>query len=774
MKTTIATGLCFALVLSTFGQEENANDKKESPVRLDGPLVQVLSWDLRSPFPVDLDDDGRLDLLVINNDAARIELLYQRTAEELRKEAKERVKTGSWDPVIETAPFLEEKLLIGDRMFALAAVDFDEDGHIDIGFTGQREPFSLRFGDGKGNWEKGWTYDHSTANPSPDTMAIADVNGDGHLDIAVLSKGEFIIFPGGNGRNIPKPDLYRVSADGARGLKIADLDADGVLDATYLNPGSERERIFRSGLGDGSFGAEMAIPGKLGSPEMVIVPPADEETPPSLATVKPTFSEIHTAPIEERGEEADQSNDLQAENYPVPRSGSSAAIPATGDFDGDGIGDVAMADPDGARILVWFGAKNGNFKRPLEFPALARATSLSRVRNGEGKRDSLLICSTQEGIAGISTVTENNRLPFPKPIPAAGEPLVAAGVDLDGDGIDEVVVAVKDGLRLEAVIAKRNAAGDGWEQADSVKIASIKRGPEGILTDDIDGDGDGDVVLMIPKEPAHLLLGDGQGGLSIGAEESPLRNGQFMDVSSADLGIGDFDGDGKPNILIAKEGFVRAFRVTENGDLEVVDQGNARQGNDRISGPVILPGDPRRLLFYDPEAKALQILQREEDGAFRYSQSRDTGLINLTAARLDGPEDNRRLLIFGRDRFWALPLGGDTWTMANGTTFRSQIERVRYHYLTAGDLNQDKTPELVAIDGNMNLLQILHREDDEWKSAFHFKVFQDSPFRGRGQPRGNPQQPHAPLIADFNNDGLNDLLVLCHNRLLLYTGMEKE
>ncbi len=750
--------------LPTFAQENEP--KKPIPVQLDGPLVQVLSWDTRSPFPVDLDADGRLDLVVIDNEKARIELLYQRTPEELRKEARERVKNDFWDPVVDTAPFLAENVLVGDRLFALAAVDFDKDGNMDLVFTGQREPFSLRFGDGKGNWEKGWTYDQSTANPAPDTMAIADVNGDGNLDIAVLAKDEFIVFPGGNGRNIPKPDLYRVSANGARGLKIADLDADGVLDATYLSPGSDRERIFRSGLGEGSFGAEMAIPGKLGAPEMLILP--NKEGAPDLATVKPTYSEIHAAPIQEKGEDADESNDLQAENYPVPRSGSSAAIPATGDFDGDGTNDVAMADPDGARILVWFGAKNGNFKRPAEFPALARATSLSAVKNGEGKRDSLLICSTQEGMAGIATVTENLRLPFPQPLPVEGEPLVSAGVDLDGDGLDEVVIGVKDGLRLEAVVVKRE--GDNWVQVDSIKVGTIKRAPEHIIARDIDGDGDGDVLLLVPKEPAHILLGDGAGGLTVGAEDSPLRNGQLVDLSPADVGFGDFNGDDKPDILIAKEGFVRAFQITDEGKLEVVDQGNARQGNDRIAGPVILPGDPKRLLFYDPEAKALQILQQEEDGAFRYLHSRDTGLINLTAARLDGPEDNRRLLIFGRDRFWALPLGGDTWTMATGQVFRSQVEKIRFHHLGSGDLNGDDQPEIIGIDGSMNILQVMHKKDDKWKNAFHFKVFEKSPFR-KDQPRGAPMQPHSPLVGDFNNDGHNDLIVLSHNRLLMYTGM---
>jgi|GEM_PF-5769238 len=748
------------------------NASAEAPrVLLGAPLVQKIDWDMRSAVAADLDADGRADVAVLNNDESRIDILLQRTPEELRKATKEKVDNDFWDPIVDTAPFLEENVLIGDKLFALAVTDFDQDGKADLVFTGQRDPLSIRFGDEDMRWEEGWVYDQSKATPADTCLAVADVDGDGDQDIAVLAESEFLLFRGGVGRSIPKPDIYRVSSTGAKALRLIDLDADGQLDACYLQPGSDRTRVVRFGLGEGNFGAEVELPGKLGAEDWAVVQGAPGDLP-SLATVKGTFAEITVANLEKAGVAGAANETLQANNYPVPRSGSSAALPAAGDFNGDGIADVAMADPDGARVLVWLGNRNFSYQRPLEYPALAGATSLSPVRHADTDKDSLLICSITEGFAGISAIDDRGRLSFPKPLPLEGEPLVAAGTDLDGDGNDEIVVAIKDGLRLEAAILS-NSNGE-WTIVETVKIGSIKRNPEHIYAADLDGDGDGDVAILLPREPAHLLLSDGAGSLTIGAEDSPIRTGQFTDITPAELGLGDMDGDGLPEILLAKSGFVRAFRLTAEGDLEVVDQGNARQGQDTAKGPVVVPsiGDetPTRLLFYDPGSESIQVLEKAEDDAFRYARSLETGEIQVTRSLLLPPRDGaQQMLVFGRDRFWVLPLAGETWVTAKGETFRSRVDDIGFNHLCTGDLNSDGIDEIVAVDGNQNILQILKTDDGKWTSSMHFKVFQKSPFQA-SRKKGPPIQPHGLLIDDFTGDGLNDLIAFCHNRLLLYPG----
>ena len=49
-----------------------------APPVLGGPEIVKLDWNTRRIVPVDLNQDGLLDLAVINNDRARIEMLLQR------------------------------------------------------------------------------------------------------------------------------------------------------------------------------------------------------------------------------------------------------------------------------------------------------------------------------------------------------------------------------------------------------------------------------------------------------------------------------------------------------------------------------------------------------------------------------------------------------------------------------------------------------------------------------------------------------------------------
>jgi len=49
--------------------------------------------------------------------------------------------------------------------------------------------------------------------------------------------------------------------------------------------------------------------------------------------------------------------------------------------------------------------------------------------------------------------------------------------------------------------------------------------------------------------------------------------------------------------------------------------------------------------------------------------------------------------------------------------------------------------------------------------ANRWQVFEERTFRSR---RADSAEPREALIADFNNDGKNDLIVVVHDRIILY------
>ena len=79
----------------------------DNPFRLTGPRVAKVDTSSRGLSAGDLDGDGRQDLALINNDHAQIDLLYQRTPEELKEAARTKLPSPRWEPIIEDAPFLK-------------------------------------------------------------------------------------------------------------------------------------------------------------------------------------------------------------------------------------------------------------------------------------------------------------------------------------------------------------------------------------------------------------------------------------------------------------------------------------------------------------------------------------------------------------------------------------------------------------------------------------------------------------------------------------------
>ena len=181
---------------------------------------------------------------------------------------------------------------------------------------------------------------------------------------------------------------------------------------------------------------------------------------------------------------------------------------------------------------------------------------------------------------------KSGRLTFPKVLEVEGKVLASGGADVDGDGIDELIVAIKDGLILRVLTWKwhlnTNAEATGeWALHNKEKVGTLRRSPEHMVCDDFNGDGLEDIILMIPREPAHILLSNPQGELKLAAKASTVRTGQFVDLTPAEFGVGAMGNDSLPNLLISKKGYIRSFRLIKLSDhtedpwsLEVVDQGN--------------------------------------------------------------------------------------------------------------------------------------------------------------------------------------------------------
>ena len=147
----------------------------------------------------------------------------------------------------------------GNSPIALGVADFNGDGRLDIAVGGganspaDTNNLSIMLGDGKGGFDAPAYY---TIGPAPQSMSIADFNGDGLADIAVSNSLAVsgnstvsVLLGIGNGR-FAGPTAFKIGVAG-RGTGVADFNGDGKLDLVVANSNSNTVSVL---LGDGKGG----------------------------------------------------------------------------------------------------------------------------------------------------------------------------------------------------------------------------------------------------------------------------------------------------------------------------------------------------------------------------------------------------------------------------------------------------------------------------------------------------------------------------------------
>ncbi|HEX2860426.1 MAG TPA: VCBS repeat-containing protein [Lacunisphaera sp.] len=741
--------------------------------RFDGPEVVKLDWSTRSLQAVDLDHDGQLDLAIVNNDRARIDLLIQTKPGQTRgAEPRRAVPLSRWEPVLEDARFTKDNFVTGITVHDLVVADLDGDQRPDLVYTGDPDALTVVRQKSDGTWGDKRVIEIAAPAPIVGNLRIGDLNGDGRPDIAVLGQKELSLLFQQSDSSFGRPIRYLLTEENLFGLTLTDLNQDGRVDLLYLaNRSREPMRVRYQGRTAGEFGPELAYGMEPARSSVQVMPGGKKGEPPAFAYIEQRTGQLGVVALQPGARDGNPSRLGRPRVFSPRGAGRQGLSYAFADFNGDGRPDIAAGDTDSAQVFLYLRQGDEGFAPEAVFPSLADARAVAAADWDGDRRAELFIASGKEQLAGYTSLDADGRLAYPKPLPGKGRALAIAAGTLAPSQPAQVLVLREDaGKRWIDFITRGKAEP---EIVRSLELSAQRGDPKALRLLDFNQDGRLDLAVFTPFDSLKLWVQSAEGNFTEASAAPGFRRGLVDNLDAGKVTTADVDGDGKDEVVVSSTGFARALRLNPEGELVIVDQFNGRDVAAEIGAALLLPpakpGGAADFLLYERKSGEFQTLQRDDRKVYAFSSAQPAGRIDPVAAQVSRtPSGRTEILLFGADRFWWLPLDQTELEARKTSGYASDLRDISYADVFAADLNGDGRPELVCNDAEHNLIEVLSAEGPEgdWASRLHFSVFdRDAHVQ---QKRNSPFEPREMIVADVTGDKRPDLVLLVHDRVLLY------
>ena len=727
--------------------------------------VEITKVDPRAHSVVtgDFNHDSLADLAVVNNGHSRIDLFLQLAKPKASKVVDKNDRNAN--PINDHWRLDLKKLPVDRPVAALSAGDLNADGRTDLAYFGTPDRLVIQLQGANGEWKDKKEIRLADVDAKPWSLVIGDVNHDTLQDLIVMGKRNTYLFHQQADGTLGSPILLRNTADEVGLGMIQDLDGDGRNDLFY-HATEKENRYICARLQDalGQLGPELRfdnvqnlrgvtlydLDGKAGSEALVI----------DGQTNRVRVMQVHRAIEGELGAKLIQ--------YGIG-GGSEVGELALGDLDGDRLQEVVVANPERASVVVFQQRAKSGLDIGTDYPSFLGATQI-RVAdlNGDAKSE-VIVLSPKENSLGVSRF-EEGKLTFPESLPIDGSVKAFDVIDLDNDGAKEILAVIEGGGRgaekkTSLAVGKRDSAGTWVFSSEDRKPIELKlnAAPERLMMTDVNLDGRPDYLFFLNGKPPQAILADEKGYPAATATGGvPLGDVGPGAVTSARLA--------EPSLLVSQGNFVRSVQLDEQGRWQVVEQFNADDSTAKIAGSAVLdldgkPGD--ELVMIDTGASKLRVFQNVA-GSFKPWKTLDLGRFPFKSALVgdlngDGRAD---LILNGGGKFAVLYAGHSDPELKEIASYESPRKEVYLMDLVAGDVNSDGHPEICVLDTNAHLVEIVaYRADQGLLPGMNFKVFEEKSFQG---PNRTGTQPREALITDVTGDGRPDLILLCHDRILVY------
>ncbi len=713
----------------------------------------------------DMNHDGLTDLVIADNSRHRIDLWIQ------RKTPPTAPAAGKANDITDSWRFEQQKLAVDQELFALTLGDFNGDGRTDVAYYGAPDKLIIRFQPEKGEWKDKTQQRLPDVAAAPWCLAAGDLDHNGMDDLVVLGKHETTILYQKEKGSLTSGTKLLNTSDKLGLVQVADLDGDGRHDLCYLaGDGLGRVLCCRLQSADGLLGPEYVF--DLERPRAVTLRDVDGKPGYEILTIdsrtgRLKMFQVRMQPVKP-GELPER---LIAYGFGKQGAGKDRDW-SLADFDGDKLTDLVVSDPGASRVLLFRQFPQRGLDLGTPFSALSDIEELHVADFDRDGRVELVVHSGKEKIVGVSRY-EEGRITFPTALAADADVAALEVADVDGDGGPELAILskVKKGKETEYQIQALKGQSDGeWSPIklgkDGPATFTLKGTPERLQKVDLNRDNRADfVIFQGTSKPPQVFLSQTDGGfsevLSGGSLSLPAVNSSAVSLWPLKEETG---------LLVSQENFARLLTFHPPKQWQVADQFNIAESNAGIAAAVPIEldgqGDPE-LALVDTGVKKLRLWKKTQ-AVYAPWKEIDLGEIALKgvkSADLNG-DGRADLALFGTDKVSILYTSGSAPVLQEVASFESQLEKVYPTDVVAGDLNGDGKVDLAMTDNRNHYIELLNYSADKGiRHALYFRLFEQKNFAKEDAPDTEPREA---LVADVTGDHRADLILLAHDRILVY------
>ncbi|HUE42276.1 MAG TPA: FG-GAP-like repeat-containing protein [Candidatus Sulfotelmatobacter sp.] len=495
---------------------------------------------------------------------------------------------------------------------SLVAADFNHDGNQDLAVSGSSVGVSIFLGNGDGTFTFKATYPAASG-----TVIAADVNGDGKIDLAVLDTSSLSHNPSfgfavllGNGDGTFQSAVDIASGGLPSNLVAGDFNGDGHLDLAISNDpcftagpnfadtscGPSSVTVLL-GNGQGVFGTTAQNAGAVGTDptsllqvdlngdqklDFVVLNHANETISVLLGNGDGTFAPQVT---------------YATGHMPV-------ALQAA-DFKGDGKIGVAVVNQicvitsttcAAGSVSVLLGNGDGTLQPHVDFAVGVTPVGLAIADfNGDGKPD-LAVTNANLGLGNtVSILTGKGDGTFNPHVDytVVNEPGPIVAADFNNDGKIDLAIACEDTANTQVCPSPLSVSillgnGDATFQRHDLQLATsgFSGGPSSLVAADLNADSISDLIAgQLTGGGFSAFLGKGDGTFQ------PAGAGAGTGVGKDYLAVGDLYGDHKVDVALAEETpRVVVFHGNGDGTFQSA-QGLMPPADATFSDPVLLSAD---------------------------------------------------------------------------------------------------------------------------------------------------------------------------------------